>query len=57
MISEISYLSCNDLQGLRMPTVLCYVLCLTFVGGFDSHTLPPKQMAGKEVGAVTARTV
>ena len=24
-----------------MPTVLCYVLCLTFVGGFDSHTLPP----------------
>ncbi len=26
-----------------MPTVLCYVLCLTFFGGFDSHTLPPKQ--------------
>jgi hypothetical protein len=24
-----------------MPTVLCYVLCLTFVGEFDSHTLPP----------------
>jgi hypothetical protein len=41
MISEISYLSCNDLQLLRMPTVLCYVLCLTFSGGFDSHTLPP----------------
>lgn len=41
MISEISCLSCNDLQVLRMPTVLCYVLCLVFVGGFDSHTLPP----------------
>jgi len=26
-----------------MPTVLCYVLCLMFVGGFDAHTLPPKQ--------------
>jgi hypothetical protein len=24
-----------------MPTVLCYVLCLTFVSGFDSHSLPP----------------
>src|SRR5580692_835653 len=39
MISEISSLSCNDLQGLRMPTVLCYVLCLTFVSGFESHSL------------------
>jgi hypothetical protein len=36
MISEISCLSCNALQGLRMPTVLCYVRCLTFVSGFDS---------------------
>jgi hypothetical protein len=43
MISEISCLSCNDLQGLRLPTVLCYVLCLAFIGGFDSHTLPPEQ--------------
>src|SRR6266567_8414461 len=43
MISEISCLSCNALQGQRMPTVLCYVLCLTSIGGFDSHTLPPKQ--------------
>jgi len=43
MISEISCLSYNALQGPRMPTVLCYVLCLTFVSGFDSHTLPPKQ--------------
>jgi hypothetical protein len=24
-----------------MPPVLCYVLCLMFVGGFDAHTLPP----------------
>jgi hypothetical protein len=22
-----------------MPTVLCYVLCLTFVSGFESHSL------------------
>jgi len=41
MISEISCLSCNGLQGLRLPTVLCCVLCLSFIGGFDSHTLPP----------------
>jgi len=39
MISEISKLSCNYLQRLRMPTVLCYVLCLTFAGGFESHSL------------------
>src|SRR6266849_6566294 len=41
MISEISCLSSNDLKGLRLPTVLCYVLYLSFFGGFDSHTLPP----------------
>jgi len=35
----ISTLSCNDLQILRMPTVLCYVLCLTSVSGFESHSL------------------
>src|ERR1700690_4133961 len=27
MISEISCSSCNDLQGLRLPTVLCYGVC------------------------------
>src|SRR5258708_38890306 len=26
MISEISCLACNDLKGLSLPTVLCYVL-------------------------------
>jgi hypothetical protein len=26
MVSEISCLSCDDLRGLRLPTVLCYVL-------------------------------
>ena len=39
MISEISSFSCNDFQGLRMPTVLYYVLCLTSVSGFESHSL------------------
>jgi len=24
-----------------MPTVLCYVFCLTFVSGFDSHSPQP----------------
>src|ERR1700687_4375767 len=38
MISEISCLSCNDLKGLRLPTVLCYVLYLSFVGGSSTHT-------------------
>src|SRR6266852_209260 len=39
LISEISTLSCNDLEGLRMPTVLSYVLWLMFVSGFESHSL------------------
>jgi hypothetical protein len=39
VISEISSLFCNDLERLRMPTVLCYVLCFTSVSGFESHSL------------------
>jgi hypothetical protein len=47
MISEISSSSCNDLQRLRMPTVLCHVLCLTFVSGFDSFRAhhPPQDVS------------
>jgi hypothetical protein len=39
MMSEISSLPCKDLEGLKVPTVLCYVLCLTTFSGFDSHSL------------------
>ncbi len=39
MISEISSLPYEDLEGLKVPTALCYVLCLTSFSGFESHSL------------------
>ena len=41
LISEITCMPCSDLECLRLPTVLDYVLCLTFQSGCDSHSLPP----------------
>ena len=39
MISEISSLPYKDLEGLKVPTALCYVLRLTSFSGFESHSL------------------
>jgi len=57
LISEISTLSCNDLQRPRMPTVLFYVLWLMFVSGFESHSLRHTVLTAEKLSRLLPRNV